>query len=362
MKLGRRTMLAAAAAGACRAVPYAASELSLKQIAAQRGLVFGSEVVTKELESQDYAALYFAQCGAMTPGQEAKWDSLQPEPGVFNFQPLDHLAGLAASHDMKLRLHTLVWSLAMPDWASAAIAHGSAAAVLQRHIRTVVERYRGRAYCWDVANEVTDPRWHPGADGLTHQPWYKALGPSFIPLAFYTAREADPGAKLFLNDSDLEGSSPDRVEKRATYLRLISAWKRLGIPIDGFGLQAHLRPEVTFDEPGYRRFLHELAGMGLEIHITEMDFVDQTLPADTMIRDRAAADLCRRYLDVTLDEPAVRMLVTWGLSDRESWLNSDPDFRRPDHRRVRGLPYDEHLAPKPMRAAIAAALASAPVR
>jgi endo-1,4-beta-xylanase len=358
MKLGRRAMLAAAA-GVCQFRSSDASELSLNAIAAQRGLIFGSEVISKELQSPDYAALYFSQCGAMTPGLEAKWAVVEPEPGVFDFQPLDHLVDLATTHHMKLRLHTLVWSLAMPNWASAAIANGSAASILDRHIRTVVGRYRGRAYCWDVANEVTDPRWHPGADGLTHQPWYKALGPSFIPLSFHAAREADPDAKLFLNDSDLEGITPDRAEKRATYLRLIAGWKRAGIPIDGFGLQAHLRPEITIDEPGYRHFLHELADMGLEIHITEMDFVDQTLPADTTIRDRAAADLCRRYLDITLDEPAVRMVVTWGLSDRESWLNSDPGFRRPDRLRVRGMPYDEALAAKPMRAAIATALANA---
>jgi endo-1,4-beta-xylanase len=358
MKLGRRAMLAgAAAAGHVRAC-----EPALNDIAKLRGLRFGSELISKELDSPGYAALYFAQCGVMTPGLEAKWAMIEPAPGVFNFQPLDHLVGLASRHGMQVRLHTLVWSLGMPAWATLAIAGGSAASILERHIRTVVGRYRGGAYCWDVANEVTDPRWRPGADGLTHQPWYKALGPDFIPIAFHAARDADPGAKLFLNDSDLEGATPDRAEKRATYLRLIAAWKRAGVPIDGFGLQAHLRPEVTLDERAYRQFLHELAGMGLEIHITEMDFVDQTLPADVAIRDRVAADICRRYLDVALDEHAVRMVVTWGLSDRESWLNSDPEFCRPDHLRARGLPYDESLAAKPMRVAIATALANAPSR
>jgi endo-1,4-beta-xylanase len=32
------------------------------------------------------------------------------------------------------------------------------------------------------------------------------------------------------------------------------------------------------------------------------------------------ADEVKRYLDVALAEPAVRGLITWGLSDRHSWL------------------------------------------
>ncbi len=361
MECTRRAVLGGGAASALGGGARAASTggTALKEIARSRGLVFGAEVVASELRSPGYAALYFAECGAMTPGREAKWDATEPAPGSFSFAALDALLDQAASHGMLTRLHTLVWSLAMPDWANAAIRSGSAAAILGRHIGAVVGHCRGRAYCWDVVNEVTDPRWHPGPDGLTHQPWWKALGPSFVPAAFGAAREADPGAKLFLNDSDLEGEEPDRAEKRATYLRLISGWKRDGVPIDGFGLQAHLRPERSFAEREYRQFLRELAGMGLEIHVTEMDIVDRALPADPALRDRAAAAAAKRYLDVTLDEPAVRVVMTWGLSDRESWLNTDPEFRRTDGQLARGLPYDAELQPKPMRAALAAALAGA---
>jgi endo-1,4-beta-xylanase len=68
------------------------------------------------------------------------------------------------------------------------------------------------------------------------------------------------------------------------------------------------------------------------------------------------------YLDVALDEPSVKVVMTWGLSDRESWLNSDADFKRTDGLRVRGLPYDDQLKPKLMRSALAAALNGAPKR
>jgi endo-1,4-beta-xylanase len=235
--LGRRTMLAGVSALALTATAKAEALATqpLKEIAHSRGLVFGSEVVTSELKSKDYSDLYFEQCAAMTPGQEAKWDATEPAPGKFTFEALDALLNAAAQRKMLTRLHTLVWSLAMPDWAHKAIYAGSAARILERHIQAVVGHCRGRAYCWDVANEVSDPRWGLGPDGLTHQPWWKALGPSFVPTSFHIAHEADPGAKLFLNDDNLEGAEPDRADKRAIYLRLLTQWKRDGVPISVFG-------------------------------------------------------------------------------------------------------------------------------
>jgi endo-1,4-beta-xylanase len=76
-------------------------------------------------------------------------------------------------------------------------------------------------------------------------------------------------------------------------------------------------------------------------------------------RDKRVADEMTRYLDVVLDEPAVEGVVTWGLSDRYSWLNTR---WRNFGTRNRGLPFDENLAPKPVTRAIFEALAQRPAR
>ena len=67
-------------------------------------------------------------------------------------------------------------------------------------------------------------------------------------------------------------------------------------------------------------------------------------------------------LDVALDEPAVTAVTTWGLSDRYTYENADRAFRRDDGLASRPLPYDSALRPKPMRDALARALAAAPDR
>jgi endo-1,4-beta-xylanase len=50
-------------------------------------------------------------------------------------------------------------------------------------------------------------------------------------------------------------------------------------------------------------------------------------------------------LDVTLAEPAVKSVMTFGLSDRYTWLQED--YPREDGAPRRPLPFDDALQPKP---------------
>ncbi|MBV8473487.1 MAG: endo-1,4-beta-xylanase [Alphaproteobacteria bacterium] len=351
--------LAAASACLLAAAPFAtgAAPDSLKERAARKGIVFGSEVLYSELhDDPDYAALVARECAMITPGWEAKWDHSEPSPGHFDFAELDWLADFAARNGIALHMHTLVWGVAMPEWLKLQLPLGGGEAALRRHIGTEVGRYRGKVEAWDVVNEILDPRWSRGPEGLTRTPWRKAMGPDYVETAFRLAAEADGKAKLFMNDDDLEYDEPDRQEKRDAYLRLIDGWLRRGVPIHGFGLQAHLKPERRIAEKAYADFLSRLAGFGLTIYVTELDVQDAPLPADPERRDRAVADYCRRYLDLVLDQPAVKAVLTWGLSDRYTYQNSDPETKRSDGLPSRGLPYDRELRSKPMWRAIAEAL------
>jgi endo-1,4-beta-xylanase len=109
-----------------------------------------------------------------------------------------------------------------------------------------------------------------------------------------------------------------------------------------------------------KAFLRDIASLGLKIMITELDVIDQKLPLDINVRDRIVARVYEDYLSVALDEPAMIALVTWGLSDRYTWLSW---FRpRYDGSQVRPLPLDANLRPKLAWTAIARALDKAPMR
>jgi endo-1,4-beta-xylanase len=88
--------------------------------------------------------------------------------------------------------------------------------------------------------------------------------------------------------------------------------------------------------------------------------LDDGLPANVAVRDRGVADVYRRYLDVTLDHHAVKALITFGLSDRYTWLQED--YPREDGAARRPLPFDEDLEPKPAYYALSHSLRRAPWR
>ena len=94
-----------------------------------------------------------------------------------------------------------------------------------------------------------------------------------------------------------------------------------------------------------------------KILITELDVLDDGLPADSAERDAAIADAYRLYLDTALAEPAVAAVITFGLSDRYTWLQED--YPREDEEPRRPLPFDDELQPKPAYDALASALEQA---
>jgi endo-1,4-beta-xylanase len=147
-------------------------------------------------------------------------------------------------------------------------------------------------------------------------------------------------------------------------LALLRGLKQAGAPVQVLGVQAHLQAGQPFAADEWQDFLGEVAALGLTIEVTELDVNDRALPADTTLRDAASADLVRRFLEATLAQPAVRAVLTWGLSDRHSWVHAGrlPEHRRRDDARARPLPLDEAMRRKPMWHAIAIAFDGAPNR
>ena len=357
----RRSFIACSAAAA--SLPAIAQEVPLRDFAAARNIRFGTEVTVTDLDaSPAYADLIARECEIITPGLEAKWPYTEPGDGRFTFAPLDRLASFANARNLHLHMHNLIWSVGLPRWTIAAIAEGRAADIMARHIATLVRRYQDRVDSWDVVNEPADPRWPSGPEGLCTTPWRKALGASYVAQALREAAEANPRVRLLINDDDLEYEGADRDRKRTIYLRLIEALRREDVPLQAFGLEAHLKPWLKIADTSYRRFLSELAGLGLSIYITELDVCDREMPADTRRRDTMVADAARHYLDLALDEKATSTVMTWGLSDRTTWMLHDAAGRRSDGLAPRPLPYDAELRPKAMRAAIVKAFAHAPGR
>ena len=330
---------------------------SLKAHAASAGLLVGCAAVPELLEfggsmpaeSQDpYTRTIIEQCNILVAENAMKWSSMRPTATTYDFAPADKLFAFAAQYGQKMRGHNLCWHEQLPAWFAATATRTNAQSLLIQHIQTVAGRYAGRVHSWDVVNEAVHPP-DGRADGLRKTPWLDLIGPEYIELAFTTAAKADPTAKLTYNDYDFELDTPEQAAKRWEILLLVRRLRARNVPIHAIGLQSHLQAAGAQPGAGLVSFIREVAKMGLEVYVTELDVNTRALPGGPELQDAAVASVYQNYLDLVLAEPNVRAVLTWGITDAHTWLNTSkqPWALRPDGARQRPLPFDDQYMPTP---------------
>ncbi len=346
----------------------AAESAELRRLAAQKGLLYGTTISAAQITHDPaFVALVLRQAALVVPENDMKWQDInQGAPGDDDYRGADTVAGFAAEAGLALRGHNLLWYFRTPSWFFALPSRAAQERAAVDRIRALAGRYRGMIHSWDVVNEPIEPK-DGRPDGLRKAVFLEALGPGYLDLAYRTARETDPKARLVVNEYDIELDTPEQETRRTVLLNLLERMQRAGTPVDAVGIEAHLTAAggPPFSPKRLRRFLADIAGLGLSVQITELDVTDQYAPSDFAIRDRLVADTYRRFLDAALDEPAVKMVVTWGLSDRHSWIvrrQTNQAKWRKDGLPSRPLPFDAELQPTPAFAAMSAAFAQAPYR
>ncbi len=367
-RFARREMLfSAMTAATLAACPRSASAqpdvavAALNNRARARGLFYGAAVSNDMLvKDPGTMARIAAECGMVVAESSFKWADLHPKSGQYDFTRSDALMDWAISHNIRVRGHTLVWHEGNPDWLAGALAEGGGAKLMREHIRAVAGRYAGRLAHWDVVNEAINPV-DKQQHGLRATPWLKALGPSYIDIAFNAVAEADPAALRVLNEFGVDYALDWQEGRRVALLKLLGDMLKRGVPVQAVGLQAHLDASITqLDQTILSRFVNDITSMGLKVIVTELDVRDDRLPADIASRDIAVASHARAWLDAVLPNPAVLGVLSWGITDRRSWLNDI--FPRPDGLPQRALPLDADLNRKRLWAALADSLDAAPGR
>ncbi len=318
---------------------------TLREAGEQRGFLVGTAVAAGPLRTNPaYAELIKQQANIVVAENAMKFGPLRPGPDKFFFDDADALFAFAEANGIKVRGHNFVWHRQLPPWFEGYATKANAASILTNHIETVGGRYAGRVHSWDVVNEAiqVDDKL-PG--GLRNSPWYKLLGPEYIDAAFRTARKVDPKALLCYNDYGIEGEAPDQQAKRDAVLALVRGMQERNVPIDAVGIQSHISAGAKHVYgAGLQQFMQEVGSMGLKMLLTEMDVNDRALPVDIPTRDQAVAATYGSYLKTTLANPHVVAVLTWGITDKYTWLNGEDS--RPDHQPERALPFDADLRPK----------------
>jgi endo-1,4-beta-xylanase len=285
--------------------------------------------------------------------------SLQPSEGTFQWERADRIVEFAKTNGMEIRFHTLVWHNQTGDWffrdpegkpmvdeTDPAKREANKKLLLERldrHVRTIVGRYKDVIKSWDVVNEVIEPG---DPDGMRASPWYKITGTEYIETAFRAAREAGgPDIKLYINDYGTENPA-----KRDRLYELVKELLDKGVPIDGVGHQTHISiygPPVSQIIDSMKKF----SELGLDNLVTELDMsiyawndrrdYGSDIPEELLQKQ---ADRYRELFEAfKANKDIIGGVVFWGMADKHTWLHNFPVRNRTDA----PLLFDQQLQAKP---------------
>ena len=307
---------------------------------------YGAAVRSDALASDSsYRDAVIANCQMVVPESELKWLELRPSKDEYRFEKADAIIDFARQNAIEVRGHTLAWYGALPAWTEAIGSPAEAERELIDHIETVVSRYRGAIPSWDVVNEpLVD--WPESASSLRPSIWARQLGPDYLSLALRTTAAADADARLVLNEYDVEFAGPRFAARRKALVQLLRSLRDRDVPLHAVGLQAHLFADRSIDRDGLQALLAEIAALKLDVLVTELDVIDYELPGKIGERDALVAGMASQFLEAVCEVVRPKAILTWGLSDRYTWVPIY--FKRRDGMPNRPLPLDAELKRKPL--------------
>ncbi|MBN2685772.1 MAG: endo-1,4-beta-xylanase [Pontiellaceae bacterium] len=200
---------------------------------------------------------------------------------------------------------------------------------LEKHIKTVVGRYKGKIIGWDVANESIADNGDWTTENLRNSSWYRAVGPEVLTLAFKWAHEADPDAKLYYNDYNIEQGASKNTGKHAASLILLKRLIDEGAPITGVGIQGHWHLDTNLEDVD--KAIENYGKLGLKVSITELDVTstgdnsgafgvnrgEGGIPPENYEKQ---AEVYKKLFEIFNKHSDVIERVTfWGISDTRSW-------------------------------------------
>ncbi|KAJ6571408.1 endo-1,4-beta-xylanase A precursor [Mycena capillaripes] len=289
--------------------PTAKSTAKAHTVATSVGgkLYFGSATDNPELNDTAYTAILSdsTMFGQITPGNSLKWDATEPSR--------DAIVSLAKSNGQLVRGHNCVWYNQLPSWVTEGNFDApTLTSILQTHISTVVGHY-------------VEPFNDDGT--LREFVFSETLGISYITTALEAARAADPTAKLYINDYNIEAAGA----KSTAMIDLVTALKAVGTPIDGIGIQGHLIVGQVPSQADLIANFEAFTALGVEIAITELDIrMSQQSDYQTVISACKAVTGC---IGVTL----------WDYTDKVRTARVPGVFSGYGA----ALPWDLNIIPKP---------------
>ncbi|KAG6830867.1 hypothetical protein H0H92_014232 [Tricholoma furcatifolium] len=332
-----------ASATSSTALPTGTSDAGLSNVAKAAGKkYFGTATDNPELTDVPYVTQLnntndFTQITPTLSVIGIK-DATEPEEGTWTFTDGDVIVDLAEGNGQLMRgtrisdIYTIFVGLKRIDQVTTASGtinfptgsplelgptkHSlrSSPITVERSLVITLERYS-----WDIINGRTS--FSHGIRSLTaiSEPFnddgtwrsdvfYDTMGEYFVPVALNAARAADPNAKLYINDYNIEAPGA----KSTAMINLVQSLQAAGVPIDGVGIQGHL---IVGEVPTtMQENMEAFTALGIEVAITELD-IRMTLPETAALLEQQKADY-QTVIEACNAVPGCVGVTLWDWTDK----------------------------------------------
>jgi len=239
------------------------------------------------------------------------WRSIEPNENQPDYSYADQVLQWCKSHDIVVKGHTLVWVHGdnVPQWFASRPVDEQRK-ILEKHVRDLVSRYKGKIDMWDVVNEAA---WaNSTLAGMTMQ--------DYAGLPFQWARESDPDVLLAINDAH----KIVPISEMERYWNLLFSMKDANIPFDIIGVQVHVHREDRFPLEIIRDMLNKYSEIGKPIHVTEFTPASDGVPIRNSWKqgiwtEEEQADYTEKFYRLCFSIPSVESIGWWDLSDYSAW-------------------------------------------
>lgn len=261
------------------------------------------------------------------------WGRFEAEQGKPQTETMRNAAKWLKERGVTLKGHPLCWHTVTAPW----LLNMSNEEILRTQLDRIqrdVTGFKGIVDMWDVINEVVImPIFDKYDNGITRI--CKELGRiKLIREVFAATKEANPEAKLLINDFNTSIS----------YEILIEGCLEAGIPIDIIGIQSH-QHQGYWGVEKTEEVLERFQRFGLPIHFTENTLVSGEImppqyedlndyqvdkwPTTPEGEERQAREITQFYKTL-FAHPLVEAITTWDFVDGK-WLGAPSGLLRKDN-------------------------------
>jgi endo-1,4-beta-xylanase len=324
----------------------------IKELAASRGLQVGSFAALKYLRERPYREILASQFEYFIIDGDPNWKfedfTLRPTKNTYDFRHLDQVLEFADEEDKPVRIQHLIWGddKWLPDWLTKGnFTQAQLLQIIHDHIRTVAGRYKGRVREYTVVNEAFSRKLVTFGN---HDWWGERLGTTYIDDSFIWAHQADPKAKLILNDF---GNETEGDISNIMYDYVKGATRR-GVPIDGIGMQMHIDGSNPPDKEKVVANMRRFRNLGVRTYVTEFDVSMEGVHKSKQDEDQLQAQIYKNMVGACLEAgpDTCVSLGFLGLTDRQTW------YKAIGQTQANPLMFTDNYTPKPAFFAVREAL------